>query len=134
MHVMKLLALDFGLKKIGVAITDDSQQFAFAKDMLVNNEKLFISLNQLIIAEKVGMIIMGRSPSDEIRKASKIIAKKIEKYCNIPVLFVDEAYSTKQALDLPHTLGLKKKHRQQFDDDSAAAAYILEGYLQSRLT
>lgn len=131
---MKLLALDFGLKKIGVAITDESQQFAFAKDMLVNNDKLFGSLNQLIMAEKVGMIIMGRSPSAEIRKESEITAKKIEKYCNIPVLFVDEEYSTKQALALPHTLALKKKQRQQFDDDSAAAAYILEEYLQSRIS
>ncbi len=130
---MKLLALDFGLKKIGVAITDDSQQFAFAKDTLINNEKLFSSLNQLISSEKVAMIIMGRSLSEEVRKASEITAKKIEKHCNIPVLFVDEDYSTKQALALPHTLALKKKQRQQFDDDSAAAAYILEGYLQSRL-
>lgn len=129
---MKLMALDYGLKKIGIAMSDDSQQFAFAKDMLVNNEKLLSSLNQLISSEKVGMIIMGRSPSDEVRKASEITAKKIEKHCNVPVLFVDEDYSTKQALALPHTLALKKKQRQQFDDDSAAAAYILEAYLQSR--
>ncbi len=126
------MALDYGLKKIGIAMSDDSQQFAFAKDMLVNNEKLLSSLNQLISSEKVGMIIMGRSPSDEVRKASEITAKKIEKHCNVPVLFVDEDYSTKQALALPHTLALKKKQRQQFDDDSAAAAYILEAYLQSR--
>lgn len=131
---MKVMALDFGLKKIGIAMSDDSQQFAFAKDAVVNNEKLFSILNQLISSEKVGMIIMGKSPSQEVCMASEITAKRIEKYCNIPVLFVDEAYSTKQALELTHTLALKKKQRQQFDDDSAAAAYILEGYLQSRLS
>lgn len=129
---MKLLALDFGLKKIGVAMTDELQKFAFAQEALTNDSKLLGMIDQLIASNKVGMIIMGRSPSEKIRKASEIAAKKIEQQCNVPVLFVDEDYSTQQALALPHALGLKKKQRQQFDDDSAAAAYILENYLQSR--
>lgn len=129
---MKLLALDFGLRKIGVAITDELQKFAFAQDALANNAKFFSVLSQIVTTEKIAMIIMGKSTSEEIWKVSQTAAKKIEQQCNIPVLFVDEKYSTQQALALPHTLGMKKKQRQQFDDDSAAAAYILESYLQSR--
>lgn len=129
---MKLLALDFGLRKIGVAISDELQKFAFAQEALANNLKFLSALKQLTETEKVGMIIMGKSTSEEIWEASKTAAKKIEQQCNIPVLFVDEEYSTQQALALPHMLGMKKKQRQQFDDDSAAAAYILESYLQSR--
>lgn len=128
---MKLLALDFGLSKIGTAISDDNQSFVFAREALPNTETVFNKLNQLIAVEKVGMIVMGRSSSLEVRLASEKLAKAIEKKCNMPVVFFTEDNSTQQAKDLVWALGLKKKQRQNFDDDSAAAAYILESYLQS---
>ncbi len=128
---MRLLALDFGLKKIGTAITDPSQTYVFAKEILANNAGFIATLKQWIKTEKIGLIIMGQSPSKEIKTASEKLAKKIEKECVVPVIFVDEHYTTKQAQELRWTLGLKKKQRQNFDDDSAAAAYILESYLQA---
>lgn len=128
----KILALDFGLKHIGVAMSDEQQNFAFAREKISNETGVFEAIAKLISEEKVVKIVMSKSTSKEVAEACEIFTEKLQEQISIPVVFVDEIFTTKLALKIPHTLGMKKNKRQNFDDHSAAAAYLLESYLQSQ--
>ncbi len=128
----KILALDFGLKHIGTAISDGSRTFAFAREKIFNDRNIFPSLAKLIADEKIVEIIISKSSSNEVREASEIFVKDLQEHIPIPVIFLDEMFTTKLALKIPLALGMSKKKREAFDDHSAAAAYLLETYLESQ--
>ena len=127
----KILALDFGLRNIGVAMSDPSQQFAFAQDSLPNDNAVFTILQRVVQQENIERIVIGRSTSFHVEEKAIQFVERLKKTVPVPIEFIDEMLTTKLALDIPLTLGMKKKKRQNFDDDSAAAGYILEHYLNS---
>jgi len=127
----KILALDFGLKHIGTAISDAQRTFAFARETISNSKDVFDQLSKLITDENIQEIVISRSTSREIDEAAQNFADKLKKTIDIPLHFFDERFTTKLAMEIPKTLGMKKKDRQNFDDHSAAAAYLLESYLEN---
>lgn len=56
---MKILAIDYGKKWIGLAISDDNNRLAFPYKTLENNEKLFSELNGVIKKEEIYKIVIG---------------------------------------------------------------------------
>ena len=56
---MRLLGIDYGSKKIGLALSDESGQFAFSYDVIANNVKTLDSLAKICDKEKVEKIIIG---------------------------------------------------------------------------
>lgn len=125
----RILSLDFGLSTIGVAISDPNKQFAFARESLANDNSIFILLPRIIQQEMVETLIIGRSTSILVQEKAEEFAAKLKKLIQLPIIFVDEMFTTKLAQQIPLQIGMKKKDRQKFDDNSAAAAYILELYL-----
>ena len=125
----RILSLDFGLSTIGVAICDPNKQFAFARESLANDNSIFILLPRIIQQEMVETLIIGRSTSILVQEKAEEFAAKLKKLIQLPIIFVDEMFTTKLAQQIPLQIGMKKKDRQKFDDNSAAAAYILELYL-----
>ncbi len=128
----KILALDFGLKHIGTAISDEQKIFAFAREKMSNTHDVFDRLAKFITTENVEAIVVSRSTSPEIEQAGQDFVMQLKEHISIPVHFLDERFTTKLAMEIPKTLGMNKKKRQNFDDHSAAAAYLLESYLQSQ--
>ena len=129
----RILALDFGLRTIGVAMSDPSKKFAFAKESLANDNSIFTLLPRLVLQEQIETIVIGRSSSIMIEEKAEQFAATLKKLVSIPIKFVDEMFTTKMAKAIPHELNMKKTDRQNFDDNSAAAAYILELYLEQNL-
>lgn len=127
---MRVLALDFGLRTIGVAISDPQGIFAFARESFANDTSIYTLLPRMIQQEGVGTLVIGRSSSIFIEEQAESFAEKLKKKIYIPIEFVDEMFTTKLAKEIPLAIGMKKKDRQNFDDNSAAAAYILELYLE----
>ncbi len=127
---MRVLALDFGLRSIGVAISDPNKKMAFARESLANDSSIYTLLPRLIQQENVETLVIGRSTSIYIAEQAEAFAQKLKTKITIPIEFVDEMFTTKLAQEIPLALGMKKKDRQNFDDDSAAAAFILELYLE----
>ncbi len=122
---MKLLGIDYGSKRVGVAITDDSGNFALPYDVFANDSQLTNKLINLCIEKKIGKIIIGRS-IDYKRKENLIMSdiiffsRQLQEKTDLKIEFEDESLTTKEAT---HIQGDTKKI------DASAAALILKSYI-----
>jgi RNase H-fold protein (predicted Holliday junction resolvase) len=118
----KILALDPGSKKTGLAISDRTQTIGFCFDTLKTDEDLNSKLKSIIESEKVGLIILGKNlyPSKHFNSSqwSEVYCKDL----GVDIVEVNEDYSTFRALEL----------NPDADKDQAAAQYILQNYLDEK--
>jgi putative holliday junction resolvase len=133
----RIIALDIGKKRTGVAVTDPLQIIASALDTVETGE-LIGYLKKYIATEPVELVIVGYplnfddSPTD----ATPIVEKFIKKFGNVfpdmPVIKTDERMTSKMASSEISRMGLKKKDREQKElIDAVAAVIMLQEYLQS---
>jgi len=134
----RILAIDYGEKRIGVAVSDPLNLFAIPLVTLPNNEKLIAELNKIINEKDVNKILLGYplredgSKYDFTRKVESF-RKKLLKEFNIEVEFVDERYSSVIASErILQSVTSRKKRRDKSLIDKTAAAVILEDYLNQR--
>lgn len=122
----RLLGIDFGLKRIGIAITDEKRQFAFPHDVIENDSGAIRKISALVKKEKIKKIILGLplnpqgAPNPILKKAEKF-KEKLEKAAKIRIEFESEIFTTKEARRL------QGKHKKI---DASAAALILKSYLE----
>ncbi len=134
----RILGIDFGEKRIGLALSDPTKLFAYAYKTIENKENYFTGLSQLINEKQIIKIIIGL-PSSRF-KASKILAekvqllkKKIEDQLNVEVLLWDEDYTSAIAKSkIIESVNKKSKRKDKSNIDSFSAAVILQEYLDSR--
>lgn len=134
----RILALDYGTKRTGVAVTDPLQMIANSLET-VRTFQLLEFIEGYIARETVDVIVLGyprqmnNEPSDTV-PAIEALAKKLRnKYPNIPVEFADERFTSKMAQQAMIMGGVKKKDRQNKGlVDSISAAIILQSYLERR--
>ncbi|MEG8945856.1 Holliday junction resolvase RuvX [Rosettibacter firmus] len=132
----RILAIDYGEKRIGLAITDPLNIFAYPLITLENNKSIFGELKKIIEQYNVKKIIIG-NPLKENGKQSQIfpniikLKEEIEKIFNLPVELVDERYSSLIAKQrIIESVPSKKKRRDKGLLDKNSAAVILEDYLR----
>lgn len=129
---MKYLGIDYGDRKIGLALSDED---AFVADKLVvirNNERLFDELSGVIREHRVGEVVLGISYSStgaETEQTKKILKfkEKIDKEFGMPVNLWDESYSSQRS-----EKGLTQKQKKK--SDSIAAQIILQEFLDFKRT
>ncbi len=134
----RILALDYGKKRTGVATTDPMQIIATAVDT-VDSGELIGWLKKYIAAEPVEKIIIGYplnfddTPTDATPLVEKFIVKFKNVFPDMPVEKWDERMTSKMASQAIAEMGLKKKIRERKElVDSIAAVIILREYLESR--
>lgn len=125
LRTMKRLGIDFGSKKIGIALTDDGGTMAFPHAVVPNDTKFFAYLESLVSDRKVEEIVIGHSLNNQgepnkIHEAVEALMLDITLHIGVPVHLEPEQYSSKQAAQ---TQG---KHDKL---DASAAALILDSYL-----
>jgi len=125
---MRILGIDFGIAKIGLAIADDglSQPIGIIK----NHQKTLTKIAQLAEQKKIERIIIGVSDG-KIGQRAREYGKQLEKITGIKVFFQDETLTTKEAIAKMIEAGKKKKYRQE-KEDAFAAAIILQAYLDKQ--
>lgn len=137
---MKFLGIDFGTKRVGIAISDENGSFAFPKITLKNDENLFKNLKEIINLEKIESIVVGES-LDMHGLANTVninISKFIEvlqKEFTLPVTKEKEFFSSFEAhgrLGKESLYDRKTKIEKGLDLDSKAAAIILQRFLDKR--
>ena len=126
---MKYLGIDYGTKTIGVAISDENASFAFPREAVENNEKILDTFSEFVQKEHIDEIVIGdtRTTLGEeniITKASDKFAYELQAHLKLPVHRVREAWSTQEAA--------RYAPQGQKHNDSAAAAIILQRFLDSR--
>jgi len=131
----KVIAIDFGLKRTGLAITDESKLFAFGLET-VETKTLMNYLINLVPKEKVETIVLGEPKrldgSDaHVTQNVYLLKEALEKqFPGIPVELHDERFTSKMAFDAMIAGGLKKKQRQDKGMiDKVSATIILQEYL-----
>ena len=131
----RLIGLDLGTKRIGVAISDENQKIATPFKTLQNNglKNLISDLSVIIDENKIGGIIIGNpiNMDGSFGKASQSvtdISKNISKSVNINVSLWDERLSTVGAFNLSSQLDINVSKREKKIDQNAAA-FILQGAL-----
>ncbi|MFH1392795.1 MAG: Holliday junction resolvase RuvX [Patescibacteria group bacterium] len=123
---MKILGVDYGLKWIGLAMTDDENKLAFPCETLENNFKFFGRLNEMIKKESIYKIIIGLPLNKNMKSTAQTTevenwAEKLIKEVDLPIEFENEILTTKAAAQS----GAKNNH-------SAAAAILLQSYLDRK--
>jgi putative Holliday junction resolvase len=133
----RILALDYGAKRTGIAVTDPLKIIATGLTT-INSADLIPFLKNYFIAETVELIIIGLPVNwDESDTHGTALVKKAIVALNkafplIPIKEVDERYTSKMAKQAMIDMGLKKKDRRDKKlVDEIAATIILQEYLQS---
>lgn len=132
----RILAIDFGEKRIGIAVTDPLKIFAYPLTTINNDLKFLDRLKEIITQYSVTKIILGiplREDGSETVISRKVLNFKstVEKELNIEIELVDERYSSQIAKDrIIESVVSKKKRRDKSLLDKNAAAVILEDWLK----
>lgn len=127
---MKILGLDYGAKRIGVAISDEGAAFAFPKAILLNDAKLIGALETLIREEGIEKIVIGDPGDNTVTADAKAFGTKLESF-GLPIVWEKEFMTSmhvSQAGGKKPIARLSKKDTGEKRDDSAAAL-ILQRYL-----
>ena len=134
----RILAFDYGLKRTGLAVTDDLQIIASGLKT-VRTHDIFNFLEDYLKKENVVLFLVGEpkqmnyTPS-EIETYITVFIKKLEKkFSNIPIQRVDERFTSKMAFQTMIDSGLNKKQRQNKAlIDEISATIILQSYLYNK--
>ena len=131
----RILAIDYGLKRTGLAVTDPLQIIATGLTT-VESPKLINFLKDYFKKETVELILIGdpKGLNDEDTHATPLVKQIIDRmkkeFPTIPVRTVDERYTSKMASRAMIEMGMKKKQRQNKAlVDEIAATIMLQDYL-----
>ncbi|HET8803245.1 MAG TPA: Holliday junction resolvase RuvX [Aequorivita sp.] len=134
----RILALDYGSKRTGVAITDELQLIASGLTTVATFE-LMDFLKKYITSEKVDLVLVGEpkqkdgTHSNIEEEIQKFLKKFSEVFPDLDVKRVDERYTSKMAFQTMIDSGLKKKQRQNKAlVDEISATIILQEYLYNK--
>ena len=139
---MRVLALDVGERRIGVAVSDPTGSLARPLRTLVrgSREEDVTAIAALVAAESAELVVVGRplsldgSEGPQARRIARY-AEALAAHLPIPVVLWDERYTTTEAEEiLRQSRGEKQRRRARAagDLDAIAAAVILQSYLDSR--
>ena len=122
---MRRIGIDYGSKKIGVAITDDGGQMAFPHEVVPNNSEFFAYLTNLIQEREVEEVVIGHSINNsgepnQIHEAVEALMMDITLHIGVPVHLEPEQYSTQEARQIQGSGSMT---------DASAAAIILNSFI-----
>lgn len=133
----RIVAIDYGKKRVGIAVTDELQLIANGLTT-VETKELLPFLKKYILEENVVLFVIGKPTQMNYQdsEASKYIEPFItnlkKEIPNIPVERMDERFTSKMAFQTMIDAGLSKKARQNKAlVDSISATIILQSYLES---
>lgn len=134
----RILAIDYGGKRTGIAVTDPLQIIATGLET-IDSRELIPYLKKYFAAEEVELIIIGlpKNWDDSDTHGTPLVEaaiKKIKKeFPAMPIKTVDERYTSKMAKDAMLEMGMKKKDRRiKGNVDVIAAAIMLQEYMRSQ--
>jgi putative Holliday junction resolvase len=133
----RILSIDYGLKRTGLAVTDPLQIIATGL-ATVESKQLIPFLKNYFLKEQVELIIIGEPKNwdDTDTHATPLVEKCIKElqknFPHIPIKKVDERFTSKMAKDSMLEMGLKKSQRRNKAlVDEIAATIMLQEYMRA---
>jgi putative Holliday junction resolvase len=134
----RIMAIDFGKKRTGIAVTDELQLIANGLTTVASHE-IFAFLQSYCQREKVDVFVIGEprqmnnQPSESLQFIIPFVNRLKKVIPGIPVEMADERFTSKMAFQTMFDAGLKKKDRQNKElVDTISATIILQSYLERR--
>lgn len=138
----KYLGIDYGLKRVGISVSDATHKYAFQREHLINDNKLFERILDIIRKESISRIIIGyplRFSSEKTQSTNDVelfkekLSSLLKKYSlDTELIYFDERFTSKLASYNLANSGLSKKKRQNKGIiDSISAQIILQDYIDS---
>lgn len=128
---MKILGIDFGLRKIGLSIGVSG----FAEPLKVirykDTEDLIEKVLQVLQVEQVERVVVGVSDG-QMAEMTKDFVKAMQPFIHQTIILHDENFSTKEAIRLSIEAGINRKKRKGMED-AYAATIMLQNYLDSNI-
>ncbi len=133
----KILAIDYGTKRTGFAISDESKIFAFGLSTQETSQNISY-LKSLFQKEKISTIVIGlpKKLNNEfaqiVPKIEQFKKQLIQHFPEIQLVDIDERFTSKMAFQSMIDSGLKKKDRQNKAlVDEISATILLQNYLET---
>ena len=135
MALYRIMGIDHGAVRIGIAISDPMQIIARPYKVIINNDDLLDEITSIIKKENIGKIIIGlplNLAGEDTQKTKEVrdFAEKLKKDISIPVILWDERYTTVEANEALQEMGYNI-HESKDVIDKVAASLILRNYLEN---
>ncbi len=126
---MRLIGIDFGKKRVGIAISDDKGLMAFPRAVMPNDNFLVSEIANLVKSQGIETIVLGESKDfkmmdNPIMSKIRMFADELERATGIAVTYEPELLTSHQAA---HFQGKNEM------TDASAAAIILQSYIDRRM-
>ena len=135
---MRIMAFDYGTKRIGIAVTDPMQIIATGLDTIHPNQ-IIDYLKKYMLTEQVERFIVGEpkqmdnTPSQSAPHVKGFVNLLKKQFPDIPVEMLDERFTSKMASAAILQSGLGKKDRQNKERvDTVSATILLQSYMDTR--
>lgn len=139
----KILSIDYGSRRIGIALSDESRTIAFGREAIPNNSETFRKIIELIESNDVSEIVLGyplnlkglRTPqTQEVERFETKLNESLQhsNLSRIEIVRWDERLTSKAAQHSLLQSGMKKSRRKDKSNiDIISATLLLQGYLDS---
>jgi len=134
--VGRILAVDYGKKRTGIAVTDPLRLIANGLTTVPTKE-ILLFLTNYFNKEKVDIVIVGypkqmnNTPSEIVPEIEKFVTKLKEKFPALPIEYYDERFTSKMAFQTMIDGGLKQKARQDKAlIDTISATILLQSWME----
>ncbi len=134
----RLLGVDYGSRRVGIAVSDPLQVIARGVTVLAHSPRLIDEIRRLVADYDAEAVIVGYPYTLKGTAGAK--AQEVDGFVDLlrrqiscPVITVDERFSSKTATQTLRSMGVRKKERRKKSAvDEMAAAVILQTYLDSQ--
>jgi putative holliday junction resolvase len=131
---MRYLGIDYGTKRVGLALSDEAGTMGFPSDILANTPALIDELCARIAKENVGAVVIGESRTlaggdNPIATDARALGALITERAGVPVFYESEVFTSAEARRAPEKEGKSRKMKKHEAVDASAAAIILTSYL-----
>jgi putative Holliday junction resolvase len=133
----RLLAIDYGKKRTGIAVSDPLKIIATALDT-IESKTLIPFLKAYVQKESVELFVMGQpktlrnEPSENAARVQTAYALIVKNFPNIPIVYVDERFTSQIAFQSMIDSGVKKQQRKdKAMVDQISACLILQSYMSA---
>jgi putative Holliday junction resolvase len=138
LYPMRIMAFDYGTKRIGIAVTDPMQIIATGLDTIHPNQ-IIEYLKKYLLTEPVERFIVGEpkqmdnTPSQSAIHVKGFVNLLKKTFPDIPVEMLDERFTSKMASATIAQSGMNKKHRQNKElVDTISAVILLQSWMEGR--
>jgi putative Holliday junction resolvase len=136
----KILGIDYGSKRVGISLSDESETIAFAREVIEGGLQSVKKVIELAALNDVNKIVVGyplnlkgimTQQTEEVDKFLAALKEKLPPHISVEIW--DERLTSKMAESFVISSGMKKKKRQDKSRlDQLSAVFILQSYLDNK--